>query len=53
MLLVIICNFIKRFMYSLKWTWLSANFEVAFRLIHLYMYYYVMITQSTVAVMNF
>lgn len=51
MLLVIICNFIKRFMYSLKWTWLSANFEVAFSLIHFY--YYVMITQSTVAVMNF
>lgn len=23
-------------MYSLKWTWLSANFEVAFSLIHLY-----------------
>lgn len=51
MLLVITYNFIKRYIYSIKWTWLSANFEVAFRLIHLY--YYVMITQSTVAVMNF
>lgn len=34
---LIICNFIKkRYIYSIKWTWLSANFEVAFSLIHLY-----------------
>lgn len=51
MLLVITCNFIKRYMYSIKWTWFSANFEVAFSLIHLY--YNIMIKHSTVAVMNF